>query len=203
MDKRLERWMPNWSKNAHEMPFVKEIFGRVERSYQAERARKPDRQYQPEEIIRLMRKSPLWKQGGAGNISIAFCRNMPEEAILDLIEIYQDMDRYAVSPVEIVMFIIALISTLHLGERPIGVIIYIYGLSARLHKIRIDEWEPQTRVEWDTAVQGNSALQAALKRMLFDGVALASEQVLAENFIDIKYSMTVFRGSSLSGMQYP
>ena len=73
-----------------------------------------------------------------------------------------------------------------MGERPIGILSYIYRLYARLHKIDIDDWEATTRVEWDTAVQGNSALQSALKRMLFDEAAVNDQQIAAEIFIDIK-----------------
>ena len=87
---------------------------------------------------------------------------MPDEAIEGLIEIFHMMDQYAVPPIQILNSILALIPKPDLGERPIGILSYIYRLYARLHKIEIDEWEATTRVEWDTAVQGNSALQTAL-----------------------------------------
>ena len=41
------------------------------------------------------------------------------------------------------------------------------------------DWEAHTRADWGTAVQGNSALQVGLKRMLLDEVAVASDQVAA------------------------
>ena len=78
---------------------------------------------------------------------------------------------------QILFSILALIPKPDLGERPIGILSYVYRVFAKLHSIDIEEWEETTRTEWDTAIKGNSALQAALKQMLFDEIAVADEQI--------------------------
>ena len=99
MSKRLGRWTPMWCKNVGEMSKIRIFSSKVEQNYRIERKKAPPRRYEVDEVRALVRKSPMWKQGGADNIRIAFCRNMPDEAIEDLIEIYRMMDQYAVPPV--------------------------------------------------------------------------------------------------------
>ena len=70
------------------MSQIRILLRKVEQNYSIERKSLPPRRYSVDEVKALMRKSPMWKQGGADCISIAFCRNMPEEAIEELIDIY-------------------------------------------------------------------------------------------------------------------
>ena len=125
MSKRLGRWTPMWCKNVGEMRKVRIFLSKVEQQYRIEQAKVPPRRYEVAEIKALMKKSPMWKQGGADSISIAFCRNMPDEAIEGLIEIYHKMDQYAAPPIQILSSIMALIPKPDLGERPIGILSYI------------------------------------------------------------------------------
>ena len=119
-------------------------------------------------------------------MSIAFFRMAPDEALEELGELFQMMDALCLPPEQILCTIIALIPKPDNGERPIGILSFIYRIHARLHRIDIKDWELETRTDWDTAIAGNSALQAALKQMLLDEVAYQNGRSAAEIYVDIK-----------------
>ncbi len=108
---------------------------------------------------------------------------MPDQALDKLIEIFHEMDRQALPPIQVAFSIIALMPRPDNGERPIGILSYVYRVYARLHRVDIEGWEEETRTEWDTAIRGNSAIQAALKQMLFDEMAVRSGLVASEIYI--------------------
>ena len=164
MNIRVQRWATMWTRGEHEIGLIKTLLQSIRKNTPQREAK----HYEVETIRRLINKSPIWKQGGADSISIAFLRMAPDKALEELAELFQMMDALCLPPIQILCTIIALIPKPDNGERPIGILSFIYRIYARLHKIDIEEWETMTRTEWDTAIAGNSALQAALKRMLYD-----------------------------------
>ena len=59
------------------------------------------------------------------------------------------------------------------GDRPIGITPILYALFLRTYGDIVDGWDAERMHFWEDAVKGSSALQAALKRRLFDECSVA------------------------------
>ena len=56
------------------------------------------------------------------------------------------------------------------GDRPITVTSALYSLVMDVLGVQMNDWQEEQQAFWDDAIEGSSALQAALHRRLFDAL---------------------------------
>ena len=72
------------------------------------------------------------------------------------------------------------------GDRPITITSALYSLVMGLFGVDMDDWQEAQLAFWDDAVRGSSALQAALKRRLFDELHGHKDQVCITGYCDLE-----------------
>ena len=113
-------------------------------------------------------------------------RPLPEPAKQALVDLLTQVEQELVWPATILLNLIILLAKPNGGERPIALIAILYRIWVRMRKPELEVWEAARAGHWDSAVQGSSALKAALRRALADEMAIATDLAVISVLWDLE-----------------
>ncbi len=113
-------------------------------------------------------------------------QELPDEAIEALIDIIMMMEEEVAIPAQALLNIVALIPKPQGGDRPVALMSLVYVLWTRIRSEEFKEWDEARLKHWDDAVQGSSALKAALRRRMLDEVEVELEGWTASVYWDLE-----------------
>ena len=118
-----------------------------------------------------------------------------------------DAEKDGIFPLQALLALIPLLPKPLGGDRPIFLATQFYVLWAGLRRPWSSEWEEKKAGFWDDAIKGSSALQAGLRRRLFDEIAAAHGLATASLFWDLEKfydTIDVYRLARLAAQEgYP
>ena len=112
-------------------------------------------------------------------------RQLSEEAVQGLLEMFNSIEQQVLWPPQLLLVIIAMIPK-EVGERPIALLPLLVRLWQRCRKAHGRAWCQAKHGPWDDVVAGSSAVRAALLRAFADEDAVAMDQAHGTLFWDVE-----------------
>ena len=201
MDHRACEWEKIWITQDEEWEHLRRVYLQA----RAEAQRSPYAPtYTAQDIKRIIHATNIAKGYGADQVSAGFLRYLPDEAYEEIAALFRAMDALILPPLQMMQTIIALIGKPDGGERPIGLLSFLYRVYMKLHRLEVEQWEQDSPAPWDQAVKGNSALRTALKALLRDEFHQLDDEYTLNVFLDIRkfYDHIDWRRLFIRGSQY-
>ena len=95
-------------------------------------------------------------------------KHSPPQSRAALCDIVNSIITHAVVPRQMMLNVVQLIPKPKGGDRPITITSALFSLVMDVLGADMTDWQEAQEAFWDDAVQGSSALQAALQRRLLD-----------------------------------
>eukprot|EP00973_Karenia_brevis_P040255 5560678-Karenia_brevis.AAC.1 len=126
--------------------------------------------------------------------SPADLRRLPSKALRGLADILHVVEANATWPSHLLSNIIVLMGKPQGGTRPIAPMPMLYRIwtKVRVRKPYIQKWERANAGPWDAAIEGSSALRAALTSMFGNELAFYKWDATLSTLCDMENSMTTF-----------
>ena len=140
------------------------------------RVRAADEAYPPlsvEDIDIALRSMAPNKAQGVDMLSPPDLLRLPTPARATLAKLLNECERELAWPAQLMSVIGAILPKPGTGERIVGLLPLHVKLWSKARSSITDAWSDSLEAFWDTAIQGSSALRAALIRSLLDESAVA------------------------------
>ena len=136
MDQRAADWSKIWITSQDEWAHL----GRVYLAARHEASHHPYHPvYEAKDIRRIILSTNVAKGYGADQVSAGFLRYLPDEAYEEIKDLFHQMDTLILPPLQMVQTIIALIAKPDGGERPIGLLSFLYRVYMNFHRVEVEE----------------------------------------------------------------
>ena len=140
---------------------------------------------------------------GSDQTSPNFVKALPLEAKEELVALFNLIQEKVAWPWQWLHVVVALIPKSCGGDWPIGLLPFLMRLFFRIQRPKTRRWTQENHGAWDTAIPGNSALQAALRRALEIECAATSGESWALMLLDIEKFYDPIRSQCSSGWAWP
>ena len=127
----------------------------------------------PQELLVALKSMAPNKAQGVDMLSPPDLQRLPPAAFEELASLLNQCEAAMAWPAQLMYVVGALLPKPDNGDRVVGLLPLHVKLWSRARASITDEWSDKLEEFWDTAIQGSSALRAALIRSLLDESALA------------------------------
>eukprot|EP00959_Pyramimonas_sp_CCMP1952_P333677 6987959-Pyramimonas_sp.AAC.1 len=111
---------------------------------------------------------------------------LPDEALAELVLLYQACECHLVWPGQILLILGRLLPKKSNGDRIIGLVSMVGRLWSLIRKPYVRSWSASAEAHWDAAVRGNSSLREAFVRVLQQEVSHHLGAATGEALVDIQ-----------------
>ena len=183
MEIKKERWADIWKADDDEEKLLAKVFDQIR---DKAKQKEDELDMKIADIKKMMYELNDERVLGIDSWAPKEWQALPDHLLERLCRLVNDMDSRVVVPKQVLTNIIALIPKPTGGDRPVCLSSLIYVLWSRARASEFHDWDTARAQFWDDAIQGSSALKAALCRRLLDECCVAEGGKVAAIYWDIE-----------------